>query len=529
VESMADVAELVIEIEEGWEAGSVQTVTGVQGVTVQFTVPPGVSVGDTIAVRHTPANTPGRAPLPTRASSLFPQADGRARRGSSTQSALAASPAVATSSAMPTESAHSPVKPRRPRVDTAALTGLRGMAAMQVALGHMTAGSNLRLDLLGGAAMPFFYLLSGFVMTLGYGQTRYAGSSCCSNSSPMAMDSGEQPQQMDKGKFWRNRFARLFPVYIVTNAPMLPMVLAGGGVGIGGNGMGSVGSVINGLLTLLGANSWFLPIVDVGMPANGVCWTITTMSFFYWTFPWLLPRMQRMTASARNAWIIWSYWIQLVTYFGMYIIYTSIPVLQFRSWEDGGESIVVVEKSPAMGYWVARAWPGTRIFVFAMGCLAALNRLEVHKAQTQAQEQPTTQTKRPTEAQTQTQTQRVENAKDEENDASTPNVQLMPVHGDGAEKGAVVIAEACSCWRGLCCCCCGCIDASHGPSSHGDSVEVWAWRTDRLTFLYLGSIFAIIMVSRLAVCCVGTFLVRSAPSFQTLQTLCYSLAAVNAH
>jgi len=113
------------------------------------------------------------------------------------------------------------------------------------------------------------------------------------------------------------------------------------------------------------------------MPANGVCWTITTMSFFYWTFPWLLPRMQEMTAEARNRWIIWSYWIQLVSYFGLYLLYSTIPVLQFRGWDESGGSAFVLEKSPSMGYWVARAWPGTRIFVFAMGCLAALNRLEV--------------------------------------------------------------------------------------------------------------------------------------------------------
>lgn len=459
---MSGMAELIVTIEEGWAAGSVQTVTGAQGVTVQFTVPPGLSVGDTVAVRHTEANSRS---APTHATS----AQDRARRGSSTQSASVAPAAVAISNATPTGSA--PHKPRQPRVDTAALTGLRGMAAMQVALGHMTAGSNMRLDLLGGAAMPFFYLLSGFVMTLGYGQTQYTGSACCGSQSTLATDSGARPQQMDKGKFWRNRFARLFPVYIVTNAPILPFIFAGGGAGISGSAMGTVGSVVNGLLTLVGANSWFLPIIDVGMPANGVCWTITTMSFFYWTFPWLLPRMQRMTPSARNAWIIWSYWIQLATYFGMYVIYSSIPVLQFRSWEDGGGSIVVLETNPSMGYWVARAWPGTRIFVFAMGCLAALNRLEVHKAQTQADPEP--------------------------------EAPVMPVHGAGVEKGAVVVAEACSCWRGLCCCCCACMGASQGPSSRGDSVEVWAWRTDRLTFLYVGSIFTIIMVrccSLLLVC-----------------------------
>ena len=45
--------------------------------------------------------------------------------------------------------------------------------------------STLRLDLIGGAAMPFFYLLSGFVMTLGYGQSSYAeGGGCCGGELP---------------------------------------------------------------------------------------------------------------------------------------------------------------------------------------------------------------------------------------------------------------------------------------------------------------------------------------------------------
>lgn len=477
---MGDMVELIVTIQEGWAEGSEQTVTG-QGVTVQFTVPPGHFVGDKIVVLHAPAISKA----PTRVSEAAQHVDGRTRRGS-TQS-TAAAPAVLTSSMVAEESPPLHPPPRTARVDTAALTGLRGMAAMQVALGHMTAGSNMRLDLLGGAAMPFFYLLSGFIMTLGYGQTQYANSTCCGGK--MGTD---QPQQMKKGRFWRNRFARLFPVYIATNAPMLPFILAGGGVGISGAAMGPVGSAINGFLTLVGANSWFLPIADVGMPANGVCWTITTMSFFYWSFPWLLPRFQRMEPCARNTWIIWSYWIQLVSYFGMFAIYSSMPVLQFRSYADSGESMIVLEKSPSMGYWVARAWPGTRIFVFAMGCLAALNRLEVHNAQTQVQHEAT---KTKTEAQVRPHVDIVEQ---EENSQPTL-VHVLPVHGEGAAEGAVVIAEACSCWRVLCCCC-SCMSIAHGPSS-SDSVDVWARRTDLLTFLYVGSIFAIIMVRSAATVC----------------------------
>ena len=43
-------------------------------------------------------------------------------------------------------------RPKPRRVDTAALTGVRGLAAMHVALGHMFSFSTLRLDLIGGAA-----------------------------------------------------------------------------------------------------------------------------------------------------------------------------------------------------------------------------------------------------------------------------------------------------------------------------------------------------------------------------------------
>ena len=132
----------------------------------------------------------------------------------------------------------------------------------------------------------------------------------------------------------------------------------------------------------------------------------------------------------------------------MFAIYSSVPVLQFRSWTDGAESMIVLEKSPSMGYWVARAWPGTRIFVFAMGCLAALNRLEVHNAQTQAEH------KAKAETMTQAQAQQNVDIIEQEEQSQPSLVQVMPVHGKGAAKGAVVIAEACSCWRVLCCCCC---------------------------------------------------------------------------
>ena len=59
------------------------------------------------------------------------------------------------------------------------------------------------MDLYGGAAMPFFYLLSGFVMAIAYGSELLA----------MPGDtSGNDGKVFDRNRFYRNRWARLAPV-----------------------------------------------------------------------------------------------------------------------------------------------------------------------------------------------------------------------------------------------------------------------------------------------------------------------------
>lgn len=280
---------------------------------------------------------------------------------------------------------------RAPKIDTAALTGVRGLAALHVALGHIFGLSTLRQDLIGGAAMPFFFLLSGFVMTLGYGQTVYASAGCC--GQPGEEDLAKK--LMDKGKFWRNRFARLAPVYYFTNIGMSSMVFEMGGVGLNGTHQGVVGAILQGVCTLLGINSWLFPFIDVGMPLNGVTWTITTMSFFYLMFPWMLPPMQRLTPTQRRRGIVVCYWVQLMTYSALVNLYEFVvPVAQFipavdetglqlGSWRAGLD----YDFSPMYSYWVARAWPMTRVLVFAMGCLAALNRVEANNRQAELDEE----------------------------------------------------------------------------------------------------------------------------------------------
>ena len=405
--------------------------------------------------------------------------------------------AVAIDRSIPPEpdtgpAATAPVKPRMKRVDTAALTGLRGLAAVHVACGHIFIGSTLGQDLIGGAAMPFFFLLSGFVMTLGYGQTQYERPGCCGGGPEYSTSDGQgkAATMMDKSKFWQNRFARLFPVYAVTNLMIAGAIASMGGVGVLGTPQGLLGMGLQFSLAIFGLNTWFLPFVDVGMPPNGVTWTICTMSFFYWVFPYILPTMQRMSGERRRIWIDRLFLLQMFTYFATFWLWAlAVPVLSlepnelsdpFGEWRAGLD----FEVSPSMGYWVARSWPPFRLLVFCMGCLAALNRLDVAKRQAAL------------------------DAEEKQADRSVRDADCDGVDDDGRSLGL----EKNPCNLGGLCSCCGHVGDSYPtlilpPPPSNDSLmirsqakeafeTIWAIRVDRCVGVYVGALTLIILTER---------------------------------
>ena len=60
---------------------------------------------------------------------------------------------------------------------------------------------------------------------------------------------------------------------------------------------------------------------------------------------------------------------------GTLLMGLPVPSFEYRNLTETPALAFVQEEQ--LGYWIARAWPVTRVMVFFMGCLAALNRLDV--------------------------------------------------------------------------------------------------------------------------------------------------------
>merc|ERR1711966_17970 len=94
--------------------------------------------------------------------------------------------------------------PPPPTADLTAHTGLRGLMALHVAVFHFLMGRDLFIG--GNAHMPFFFLLSGFALATVYGDTQIRLSS-----------------------FYRNRAARILPLFYLCSLVVVPLTFVGHG------------------------------------------------------------------------------------------------------------------------------------------------------------------------------------------------------------------------------------------------------------------------------------------------------------
>jgi peptidoglycan/LPS O-acetylase OafA/YrhL len=151
-----------------------------------------------------------------------------------------------------------------------ALTGIRFLAAVYVVIYHTKLGATLaehghiaagHLFMSGYLAVAMFFLLSGFILSYTY--------------------AGQIDEPGSYRRFWEARFARIWPVYVVSllltsvaqfSFPKLSYILP----------------------TLLMVQAWNPFNRDMWGAWNYVCWTLSVEAFFYLCFPFYQRWIERL-------------------------------------------------------------------------------------------------------------------------------------------------------------------------------------------------------------------------------------------
>jgi len=227
--------------------------------------------------------------------------------------------------------------------ESKALMGLRGLAAFHLMVFHSLIYSKWQLNLIGSPQMSLFYVLSGFFLSYTCGKVRYATISCCVWNG--IVQENEDPPQINVKDFYLRRAARILPLYYITNLASMPLLSSG-------YGFFNPDKIVPGLLLMLtNTSSWIVVIAF-----NGASWFVSTIWFFYWVFPLLLPKLQSYSIQHKLSGMKMHFWMQI-------ILGISTFAINF-SWLD------------SLAFYPATMSPITRFPVFIMGVLAGLIRLE---------------------------------------------------------------------------------------------------------------------------------------------------------
>jgi len=164
---------------------------------------------------------------------------------------------------------------RRPEL--LVLTSVRFFAAFEVVLLHtlfelggdearMIPASLTQLLTHGGFAVTFFFVLSGFILTYTY----------CDDKDEL---------KTTPGKFWRARFARIYPLYFLGFLMDGPRVIAFF-LGTAASSAGALAKIgVAGLAYLTLMQSWYPRVMNTW---NSPGWTLSVEAVFYAAFPALL-------------------------------------------------------------------------------------------------------------------------------------------------------------------------------------------------------------------------------------------------
>lgn len=226
--------------------------------------------------------------------------------------------------------AHASGRPDLPR-----LTALRGIGAIVIVLGHCALVKSLTsksaddlvislMQPLGVAGVSCFFTLSGFVLTwvtpLGTGARR----------------------------IWRNRFARIYPLHVITWAIGASLLWA----------TGALPELWKLIPSLLLVNVW-APQLEVFYGANIPSWTLAVEAFFYVLFPAALLAVWRLPER-----LLW----RAVLAVGMLITLWAVAVGVVIS-----DAVTITDGTPLSRnqYFAIVTFAPARLLDFALGMLLA--------------------------------------------------------------------------------------------------------------------------------------------------------------
>lgn len=214
-----------------------------------------------------------------------------------------------------------------------ALTSLRFFAALHVLAFHIQGSRPLplpapvvRLVEVGFVSVSFFFVLSGFILTVSY---------------------ASRPPHQHLRQYAVGRFARIYPLYALGLLAMAPFWFR----------QASIGSSLS-TLTLM--QSWF---PSWALSWNPPAWSLSVEAFFYAVFPWALPSVLR--ASLPRLWsVAIGGWVLGLLLSGVYV------------WTQP-DGLIDVDDSSS-GFWLSalKFHPLVRLPEFVLGMVLGRSFLE---------------------------------------------------------------------------------------------------------------------------------------------------------
>jgi peptidoglycan/LPS O-acetylase OafA/YrhL len=170
------------------------------------------------------------------------------------------------------------VWPRPPKIDTSAITGIRAITAIQIATGHWLlfygSKNQVPIDFQGGLAVSTFFIITGFVLYVGYRHKVCDTESFC------------------YWTFIKRRYSRALPLHwlcLVLYAPFVFMNFAQlrDDYNFWQNKNGEINLIMGLVLTPFLMHSWIFSLCYW----NSVCWSLSCQLGFYFCFPWMCKQL----------------------------------------------------------------------------------------------------------------------------------------------------------------------------------------------------------------------------------------------